>query len=226
MICLNKNGRAIFTGDTSVEDDFRKFSVDELFDIYDKWLDDLIKQKQGRVYAAVNGGSASNIDMIEINRRESVINRLWALLQSDDRSEYYLLPEKSYLSKEAISQDFNSISAVYIPTEVRLHLYSAVVDTQQLRVVLSDSSDIIKDFVDIRCIGSGVAPVEVMNEDARAYTEQIVYQHNEKYRYFRCRDCGNVVQINRQQDIYMKTQGLQLVQRCSSCRNRKRGTAE
>lgn len=204
---------------------FCKMTTDALFDLLESRLDAV--EAELKKVARLRANSSPEVmqslirgrvvsrdgyagDMYNLQRTKETLEAQWDYLQEDEHDSYYV-----ELSGEAPN--------IYIEKPVSITVYKEQLTEDGYGIVSEtvDGTDFVNILVDIPAN-------KVLNILDSNFTKLIdsVEEKNREYRACKCKSCGEVFPVSREEDRWMRNKGLVCRVRCSKCveeRKRRKG---
>lgn len=202
------------------EDDLMVLTRDEVFDTLEDYEDAL--QAKQKTYAFTLVKNSDRETRYQYDRVKNALNALdgfWEALRNSSVEEFYIdLHRKHEIDKEknVISAFFNLLDEILYKGTVILRTCDVEITLNGAKLKVEEHPDDTPYYI---CFRHTNGADSYTYDTRREYDDAVreVSELNRNNRFFRCKECGKITYISKADDERKKARGLQPVQRCKDC---------
>lgn len=205
--------------DNISEEDIRKVTADEAFDILEEWMD-AVDDMLARVALSYAKGDFPACTYRDLKESKEILQKGWEYIQNDASTDYYVV------QKVAIPEDADRL-AWYAKLTCRAICVSIQAPVRHFceKLTLENGAEMKEYTVEEPALKSicydGEIDEQTDYDQWNAVHKNVKYT-NEHCRIFKCKQCGNITTALKSYDEKMTSKGLKPVQRCLACRREHR----
>lgn len=198
---------------------------DDVFDMLENIEDELLDVKEAAARILAKGPNYEAHRTVDrVNRALSLLNDLWESLRESTVTDFYMEDQcKDRINtaeRATLAYQYLSEGILY---KGRVMYRSCAIEITEAGAKVTTKNQMGDEPAYISFTLSKGA--EVYTHDTRWSYDSAVAEAerlNKTSRFFRCKDCGNVSYISKEDDRWMRTHRLQPVRRCKMCIERRK----
>ena len=207
------------------EDELTALTRDEVFDMLEDF-EDRFRDKQKDI-AYIRTKSANMETQCQYDRVKNALDALdayWESIRNSSVEEFYI----NSFRKKQLEKDDNIIWAFFNLLDEILYKGTVILRNCDIEITLNGAKLKVEEHLDDSpnyiCFRRTNGTEKYTYDTCREYDDAIreVSELNRNNRFFRCKECGKITYISKADDERKKARGLQPVQRCEDCIQKRR----